>query len=706
MVLDVLSAELERLFELDQLRELSEELLGIDPNLIDGSDAKGSFTLALVQRCIATDAVEALCDAVLALRDNADPKLSEFRTRGYVQPEAVRVRDALGPYLIERKLGEGPVSTVYVARCGDESVRLKLLRREVETNRAGVQRFFTISRLLGGSSSDGLPQGVVAGPAGGRMSLVQEFVRGMPLTAQIVPNRPAKLRRWWPILRQVLEALIAIHARRVAHGSLRPANVLVAAQAENGPARIVLLDAGSDYLHAPVAQTRVQSARFAGFGAPQYIAPEQLRGEPATSRTDVYAFGAILYELLSGRPVFVGAEVEILVSHLNSEPEPLSFVTPRGWVSPELEEYVMEMLDKSPARRPVDAEAVLDVLETIAGHSYRMDSAFPEEELDARVKALLDNPSDEVAAAVLEAAIDQGAAPKQVAETFRRAAERLSDRPEAKSVQKRLLTRSGALYEAVVAEQELAASSYRLLLEADPTDESALAALERVYRRQGKYHELIELLLAQTEHVANATDRARTYAKVGLLLATKTQDSEQALVAYTQALCEDPELTDAIEEIERLAGSAQEAWNEVLSSCAEAAAEEQSDYRKNRLLAQMGHWYLSKLRRPELALGCYQTILVTDPANSPALAAMASIYRSAQHWAELSRVLALCADAASELIELADPEWPAEAAQAADAAGRRAALCFAQQMLANHPGKSPFRSRQIMDQLIREANHG
>ena len=105
MVLDVLSAELERLFELDQLRELSEELLGIDPNLIDGSDAKGSFTLALVQRCIATDAVEALCDAVLALRDNADPKLSEFRTRGYVQPEAVRVRDALGPYLIERKLG-------------------------------------------------------------------------------------------------------------------------------------------------------------------------------------------------------------------------------------------------------------------------------------------------------------------------------------------------------------------------------------------------------------------------------------------------------------------------------------------------------------------------------------------------------------------------------------------------------------------------
>jgi hypothetical protein len=70
------------------------------------------------------------------------------------------------------------------------------------------------------------------------------------------------------------------------------------------------------------------------------------------------------------------------------------------------------------------------------------------------------------------------------------------------------------------------------------------------------------------------------------------------------------------------------------------------------------------------------------------------------------QTLALCADAASELIELAGPEWLAEAAQAADAAGRRAALCFAQQMLANHPGKSPLRRRQIMDLLIKEANHG
>src|SRR5215208_5048533 len=107
MEIEVLSAELERLFELEELKSLCHDVLGVSPTNIGGSNAKGSFARALARHCVESDAVEALCDAVVAVKRDVDPRVAELRQRGYRPPEEISPGDNVGPYLVVRKLGEG-----------------------------------------------------------------------------------------------------------------------------------------------------------------------------------------------------------------------------------------------------------------------------------------------------------------------------------------------------------------------------------------------------------------------------------------------------------------------------------------------------------------------------------------------------------------------------------------------------------------------
>jgi tetratricopeptide (TPR) repeat protein/serine/threonine protein kinase len=644
MSLDVLRGELERLFELDQLHELARKLLGLDPDRWDGGSTKVPFVARLVDRCVETDSVEALCDALLASREGVDPRVLALQRAGYVSAESVEVGQSLGPYKLEERLGEGSLSVVYTARRGSARLRLKLLRHSVALHRAPVQRFFAVSRLVGSLGHPGLPQAVVAGSAGDRLALVHDYVDAQPLSSRLAAHEPQKIRDVWPLLKQLLEALKAIHSRRVAHGNLRPSNVLVVRVGKRAE-KVRLLDAGAHFLRA----SRIPAGtgeRGVGFVGPGYAAPEQIRGGHPAPSADVYSFAALLYELLSGQPPFGGTEVEALVGHLHRDPDPLSFVVPHGWVSPDLDEFLLAMLDKDPQRRPPDAEAVLDVLETLAGYSVRHDTSFPEEEFNRRISRLIEHPADQVAAGVLEAAIDQGASAVQVAETFRLAAEELGDDSAGKAARKRLLTRSAALYETVVNNPDAAAQTYRLLLQLDPGDAGARAALERIYRGQGKYEELVDLLVEQAQHDSSAAERARAFVKMGHLFVTRLGDPEQALVAFTQAFCETPSEPGIAAEIERLAGARPEAWQEVLTGCGDAVSGEMPSERKVSVLERLGHWYTQKLARPDLAVQCLQSLLVLEPAHDGALSQLASIYRRAQQWKELSRTLARWSNAA------------------------------------------------------------
>src|SRR5215831_15378007 len=141
-----LCAELERQFDLEELKKLSRDILGIDPDVVGGNTAKGSFVKALTQRCVESDAVVALCDAMAIARDDIDPRVAELRSHGLRSDDELELGDEFGPFLILRRLGRGRLGSVYLARQESHDVRLKVLRREATYDRVGLQRFLAASR--------------------------------------------------------------------------------------------------------------------------------------------------------------------------------------------------------------------------------------------------------------------------------------------------------------------------------------------------------------------------------------------------------------------------------------------------------------------------------------------------------------------------------------------------------------------------------
>src|SRR5215471_9890113 len=119
MEVDLLRTELERLFELDELLTMSRELLGFDPDSIGGTTGKGSFVRALTEHCVTHDAFEALCDAVAVSKSGASPAVAALGQRGLTPADELSLGSSLGPYMVERKLGEGPASITYLARRDD-----------------------------------------------------------------------------------------------------------------------------------------------------------------------------------------------------------------------------------------------------------------------------------------------------------------------------------------------------------------------------------------------------------------------------------------------------------------------------------------------------------------------------------------------------------------------------------------------------------
>ena len=651
METDILRAELERNFELDELLNLTRNVLGFDPEAVGGTAAKGSFANALTQHCVEADAVEALCDALLASKPDVNAKVANIRISGLPFDEEMRPGSTLGGFTIVRKLGEGRLALTYLAKGEDGEYRLRVLRREATRDRRGLHRFLTVSRLIGSIDHQGLPQGLTAGQVGDRFAVAHKYIDAQPLSVRIARTGPMHINEARPLLRAVLEALRSIHERRLGHGDLRLENLLVHRNPD-GSQQLVLVDAGSDRLRARArVQSPGQNELFSTVGSPKSVAPEQIRGIPSDPRSDVYSFGCVLYEILCGKPVFGGATaIHAAIGHLTETPPVPSSVAPRGWITKEIDEWVLSMLEKDPDKRPKSASSLLEALETMGRSAVaKKESKLSDADLDKRIEALVADPADEDAAVALEAAVEEGADAARIAEAFSMAADgiEVGEDKQNRETKKSLLFRAARLFEYQAKDAEKAEQMYVWLVDLDPADDIAITALEDVRKQLGKYEDLIEMLLTRTEKAESRSERARAYAEIGRVYVNEIDDAEQAIVAYTQAFCEDPSQSSYADEIERLAGTSGERWNEVLATSAQTVTSSEIPLEtKNPLLARMGRWYTEKLSRPDLALPCYQTVIGSDPANDAALDGMTQIYRKAQQWPELVMVLARRADGA------------------------------------------------------------
>ncbi len=254
-------------------------------------------------------------------------------------------------YEIREQAGEGATSVVYRAwdRELSRAVALKLFRESAGFSEVARQRF---RREVQAAASLSHPNVVTvhdAGTESGRLYLVMEFVDGRPLVDRMKEATGDLVR----VLAKAARGVAAAHEKGIVHRDLKPANILVTAsgEAKVGDFGLAhLLVGGTDL-------TRSGSA----LGTPQYMAPEQVRGrsKEVTPRTDVYALGAILYEMLTGRPPHEAADV-VELYHKIAEEDPVPPGKIRASVPADLQTICLKALEKDPQRRYADAKAFAD----------------------------------------------------------------------------------------------------------------------------------------------------------------------------------------------------------------------------------------------------------------------------------------------------------------------------------------------------------
>lgn len=644
MEMDILCGELERLFSFEEMGSLSRVVLGLGPEDIGGGTATASFARALVARCRVEESLDALVDAIVALRTEVDPRVRDATVHGFPIADELSAGARIGEFTVTKKIGEGPLALTYLARRADQDVLLRLLRAEVVFDQRRVRRYTTHARLVARLEHPGLPSGAFVEQVEGRVALGYPFFEAQSLAARLGRSGPLHLNEARPLLKGILEVLALLHEKRLVHGNLKLENVLLGRTSEGAP-RVYVVDAGADRLRR---RARATGDVLGMVVTPKIAAPELHRGKAADARSDVYAFGVLMYEVLTGKAPFLATSpVEAAILHLSKEPEPPSQVAPRGWVTKELDTFILSLLKKDPTDRPKDGRVLLEAIETMGRAAVqRSTPKMTDDQLNELIDALVAAPEDEDAALKLESAVEEGADAAKIAEAFTMAADQIEgDSADKKESQKSLLFRSARLYESTLKSPEKAEQVYGQIVSLDPGDDIALVALEELRRQLGKYEELVEMLVARSEQVTGA-DRARAMAEVGRLYAHELDDKEQAVVAYAHALSDDPSVTEFASELERLAGTDPALWNEALSLLAQTSQGDISQETRTALMLRLGGWYGAKISRPDLALACFQGVVAVEPSSDAALEGMASIYRTAQQWPELGTVLLRRADVA------------------------------------------------------------
>ncbi len=645
MSIDIVRGELERLFTLDEMMALSSDLLGLPAADVGGGASKASFARALTDKAMEIDAVEALVDAVLATRTEVDPRFRELGLKGIAPSEELKAGEAFGPYTVVKKLGEGPRAIVYAAQKAGVDRTLKVFRREATRDPRALARYLLRVRLAARVRQENLPVDLEAGVVEGRAYTAYAPIDGQPLATRVARTGPLHINEARNVLRGVLAALGALHEKHIAHGALKLENVIVG-RGEGGAPRAVLIDPGGDRL--------LGAAPWGAAALVKTASPEQLRGRLADAASDLYAFGAVLHEILSGKPVFTAESgVDLALAHLTAAAAAPSVAAPRGWVSKELDELTAKLLEKTPGARPKSARVVLEVIEPSVKGKAEGKAGLSEEELNEKVDALLADPSDGAAALALESSVEQGADAGRVAEAFQIAAEQVEEGEDAGSkfkaleFKKALLFRAARIYESTLKDAEQAEGVYASLVALDPEDEIAFTALEELRRATGKNEELVEMLLEKSEKSESATERARALNQIGHMYLGALDDKEQAAFAFAKALGQETTNDGYAIDLERAAGTDMKLWTEALGELSQASVNaSMAPEAKIALFTRLGHWYSEKVARPDLGVPCFQAVLGVDPAHAGALEGLSNVYRRAQQWQELGQVLITRADRA------------------------------------------------------------
>lgn len=201
----------------------------------------------------------------------------------------------------------------------------------------------------------------------GRLYLTMEFVDG-PSLAQVLQQRGVlPVPMVLGILAEIADAVNHAHRAGVIHRDIKPHNVLLP-YTPQGPI-VKMLDLGlAKILFGDFKESIVLSKEGVPFGTPQYMSPEQCKGSKPDPRSDIYAIGIMAYELLTGAPPFRGTIANIFMGHLKQAPMPPSLTVTDSKVPKQLDQIILQCIQKSPEMRFQNGGALCNALQSVPGY--------------------------------------------------------------------------------------------------------------------------------------------------------------------------------------------------------------------------------------------------------------------------------------------------------------------------------------------------
>lgn len=305
---------------------------------------------------------------VVGLRDAQYGKWAEPEVKKK-QGDPMIGRVVSGRYEVLSLLGQGGMGAVYKAREANlrRVIALKILLKDFAENETVVRRFHQEALAASRLTHPNTIRVIDFGQDGedGLLYMAMEFLRGVSLAQELTRGGPMSPRRAVYIMRQMCKSLAEAHKAGIIHRDLKPDNIFLV-EIEGERDFVKVLDFGVAKLKDKESGEGTLTQAGMIFGTPKYMSPEQARSASLDPRSDVYALGVILYEMLTGRPPFSGDNpLAVLIAHVNEQPKRFIVANPNVQVPTPLEAVVFRALAKEREDRQASVDALLLELEAV-----------------------------------------------------------------------------------------------------------------------------------------------------------------------------------------------------------------------------------------------------------------------------------------------------------------------------------------------------
>ena len=280
-------------------------------------------------------------------------------------------------YTITQTIGQGGMANVYLARdlILDRDVAVKVLKYDFQDNSEAIQRFQREAMAASQLLHHNIVEVYDVDQEDGQQYIVMEYVRGTDLKQFIKDNTPITLELVVSIMSQILSAIELAHKHNLIHRDIKPQNILIT---ENNQVKITDFGIAIAVTDTSITQTNTL------LGSVHYLSPEQARGANATMKSDIYALGVVLYELITGQVPFDGeSAVSVALKHFQEDFPRIR--TNLDYVPQSLENVVMKAAAKNPSNRYQTVGSMLADLNTALSTSRMFEKPFEEQEDDQSI---------------------------------------------------------------------------------------------------------------------------------------------------------------------------------------------------------------------------------------------------------------------------------------------------------------------------------